>query len=62
MLVGADGCKEGRLAVAVIENDKWGVGIFREIGALLEAYRKATLILIDVPISLPDTYGQKLMV
>jgi len=54
LFVGVDGCKAGWLAIAVTEKGKWHMGIHPDIGTLWNNYSDASLILIDIPIGLPD--------
>ncbi len=51
-----DGCKGGWIAVILYDGggDKWDVALVPDIGALWDKYRNAELILIDIPIGLPD--------
>ena len=53
-VVGADGCKSGWFAVRLEEGGAWHIRVFPEINALWAAWQDASLILIDVPIGLPD--------
>ncbi len=52
--VGVDGCHDGW--IAVIKDEKRGLrtALYRNINDLWEANKNATLILIDIPIGLPD--------
>jgi predicted RNase H-like nuclease len=55
-VVGADGCKTGWFAVRLEEGGEWHIRVFPGIKALWTAWHDASLILIDVPIGLPDTH------
>jgi predicted RNase H-like nuclease len=52
--IGADGCKEGWLAVKLSERNSWSVRVFKTINDLWQPYKHAKLILIDIPIGLRD--------
>ncbi|MGD2187627.1 MAG: DUF429 domain-containing protein, partial [Desulfobacterales bacterium] len=52
--VGVDACKIGWFAVALDRRDNWKIDIFETIGDFWKSFQKATLILIDIPIGLPD--------
>ncbi len=52
--VGADGCKAGWFAVRLGEGSDWEVNRFPNIERLWGQYKSARLILLDVPIGLPD--------
>jgi len=53
-VVGADGCKAGWLAVKLDREGGGEVNVFADIGQLWESWGSAALILIDVPVGLPD--------
>ncbi len=53
-VVGVDGCRTGWVAVLWDENDEWDVRLFSTIDDLWQACLGAGLILIDIPIGLPD--------
>jgi len=52
--VGADGCKGGWFAVRLGEGGVWEASLFPSIIKLWERYKDAKLILLDIPIGLPD--------
>ena len=52
--VGVDACRAGWVAVRRDQQGKWDVGVYPRISDLLEAHRHAVLVLIDMPIGLPD--------
>lgn len=58
-VVGADGCKSGWFAVRLEEGAGWDIRVFPHIKALWAAWHDASLILIDVPIGLPDAHKLK---
>ena len=51
--VGVDGCKGGWFSVGLDQNG-YDFGIFREFAELLPHYKDAELILVDIPIGLPQ--------
>lgn len=51
--VGADACTYGWFGVGLDQNG-YDFGIFREFAELLGHYRNAELILVDIPIGLPE--------
>jgi predicted RNase H-like nuclease len=52
--VGADVSKKKWFAVRLGEEDDWEVNLFPSIKALWEQYKQARMILLDIPIGLPD--------
>lgn len=56
-VVGVDGCKAGWFAIRV--EDDWAndptADVFPSVRSLLSAWGDASLVLIDIPIGLPDT-------
>ena len=54
MFVGADGCKKQWLAIKLIDNDSWEIGLFQDIYSLWDVYRDSKMILVDVPIGLRE--------
>ena len=53
--VGVDGCKGGWFSVGLEQNGNFCESIvFEKFGQLLEHYKDAELILVDMPIGLPD--------
>jgi predicted RNase H-like nuclease len=57
--IGVDACKKGWFAVSIVPNDAWEIGIFDSIGDLWNACQHNALILIDIPIGLPDNGKRK---
>lgn len=54
IFVGADGCHAGWFAVAIREDGKWETGVFEDVESLWKKYRRASVILLDIPIGLRD--------
>ncbi len=54
MFVGADGCKAGWFAILLKWNDDCEIEVFPDISSLWVEYKKASLILLDVPIGLRE--------
>ena len=52
MFVGVDGCRAGWLAIRLETEDNWQVDIFPDVSSLWDHHRRASLILIDIPIGL----------
>ncbi len=52
--LGVDGCKAGWLGVQLDENGQWDIGVVADALALWHRWETASLILIDIPIGLPD--------
>ncbi len=52
MFIGVDGCRVGWLAIGLETEGNWQVNIFPDVSSLWESYRRAALILIDIPIGL----------
>lgn len=59
IFVGVDGYRNGWLAAAV-EDGFWRISTFPSIFQLWREYRDAELILIDIPIGLKDSGGERL--
>ena len=55
MFVGVDGCKKGWIIVELTDDDNWKVDIFPDIASLWNECKRASLILIDIPIGLRDS-------
>ena len=55
--VGVDGCSGGWLAVGLNRSGGHGSEVFENFGALLGRYGSADLVLVDIPIGLPDGPG-----
>lgn len=53
MYVGVDGCRNGWFAIRLHEG-AWDMGVYPNIAELMNAYKKAELVLIDIPIGLPS--------
>ena len=52
-VVGVDGCKAGWFAVR-LKSDGWDVRVFSDAASLWRKWGDASLIMIDIPIGLPD--------
>ena len=52
--IGVDACRKGWFAVSIDSNDAWEIGIFDSIGELWSTRQSDVLILVDIPIGLPD--------
>lgn len=52
--VGADVCRAGWLAVTITPENGWRVAVYADIFGLWDQCKDAGLILLDVPIGLPD--------
>ncbi len=55
--VGVDGCPYGWFSVGFDESGKYEFKVCKTFDKLLEHYKKAELILVDIPIGLPDGSG-----
>lgn len=53
-VVGADGCQAGWIAVQIDSGGAWKVGVYPDAATLWKKSADARLILIDIPIGLPD--------
>jgi predicted RNase H-like nuclease len=53
-VVGVDGGKAGWVAIAIDARGNFGHSVERSFGALVDSYHGASLILVDIPIGLPD--------
>jgi predicted RNase H-like nuclease len=58
-VVGVDGCRGGWLAVRLDRNGAGVCRVFPDMGALWAAYRRAALILVDIPIGLPEAANDR---
>jgi predicted RNase H-like nuclease len=58
-MVGVDGCRAGWLAVQLSQKGTWESQIFPNMASLWSAYRRAALILVDIPIGLPETSNDR---
>jgi predicted RNase H-like nuclease len=54
VVAGVDGCKAGWLAIQLYASGSWCVKVFRDAASLWRELGHAELILIDIPIGLPD--------
>ena len=52
--VGVDGCRSGWFSVGFTRSGKDELEVFRKFSDLLDYYKEAKLILVDMPIGLPD--------
>ena len=52
MFVGVDGCRAGWLAIGLETEHDWKVNTFPDVSSLRDHHRRASLILIDIPIGL----------
>ncbi len=55
MFVGLDGCKSGWFAVQIAGHQAWSIDVLPNVESAWEAYGRASLILIDVPIGLRES-------
>lgn len=61
-VIGVDGCKAGWFAVRIEDGGRgeYGAGVFPTVADLLASpWGDASLILIDIPIGLPDSRGER---
>ena len=58
-VVGVDGCRAGWLAVKLSRPGDWECRIFPDMASLWSAYRRAALILVDIPIGLPEAANDR---
>jgi len=58
-VVGVDGCRAGWLAVKLSRHGAWECRIFPDMASLWSAYRQAALILVDIPIGLPEAANDR---
>lgn len=54
-VVGVDGCPAGWVAIALDHGRAWSVRVLPHAVAVWEAYADASLLLVDVPIGLPES-------
>ena len=52
--VGVDGCPAGWFSVGFERNGGYEVNVFASFGELLDHYSDAGLVLVDIPIGLPE--------
>lgn len=57
--IGADVSKKRWLAIRLGEGNNWEVELFQNINELWERYKKARLILLDIPIGLPEEGSER---
>ena len=55
--VGVDGCPEGWFSVGLDGRGRYEVGVFKTFKELLDRYAGAELVLVDIPIGLPEGAG-----
>ena len=53
--IGLDACKNGWFAVTLDHQGNWRIDIYKTIRDFGNAFQKAAVIFIDIPIGLPDT-------
>ncbi|UCE51449.1 MAG: DUF429 domain-containing protein, partial [Desulfobacterales bacterium] len=53
--VGVDACRKGWFAVCLSPNNGWAIEIFTTIRDLWNAFQSVSLLLIDIPIGLPES-------
>ncbi len=58
-VVGVDGCRAGWLSVRLSRSGASEYRIFPDLAALWAAYRRAALILVDIPIGLPEAANDR---
>jgi predicted RNase H-like nuclease len=58
-VVGVDGCRAGWLAVKLSRHGAWECRIFPDMASLWSACRQADLILVDIPIGLPEAANDR---
>jgi predicted RNase H-like nuclease len=58
-VVGVDGCRRGWLAVSLSRDGTSECRIFPDMASLWTAYRRAALILVDIPIGLPKAANDR---
>lgn len=57
--VGVDGCRGGWFSVGLNCQGSFAVEVFRSFDELLAHYSEARLVLVDIPIGLPDGPGER---
>ena len=58
--MGVDGCRGGWLAIRLDINQSWKVEIFQDFAALWSCHRNSALILVDIPIGLPEDTNDRI--
>ena len=53
--VGVDGCRKGWIAVVLDSGHNWKIDVYKSIGVLWEALSPPLIMLIDIPIGLPES-------
>lgn len=59
-VVGVDGCRRGWLAVKLSRHGAAECSIFPDMSALWSAWRQPSLILVDIPIGLPEAANDRI--
>jgi predicted RNase H-like nuclease len=59
-VVGVDGCRAGWLAVKLSHHGTWESRIFHNMASLWSSYHRAALILVDIPIGLPEVTNDRI--
>jgi predicted RNase H-like nuclease len=54
-VVGVDGCRGGWFAVALDSGRNWAIDVYKTIDELWNAINSPSMMLIDIPIGLPDS-------
>jgi predicted RNase H-like nuclease len=54
-VVGVDGCRGGWFAVVLGSGRSWAIDVYKTIAELWDAMNSPSMILIDIPIGLPQT-------
>lgn len=54
-VVGVDGCRGGWFGVALGTDRNWAIDVYKTINELWNAMNSPSMMLIDIPIGLPDT-------
>ena len=57
LFVGVDGCRGGWFSVGFDTHGRYELNLFSAFGELLDHYHHAELILVDIPIGLPESPG-----
>ncbi len=58
MYIGVDACTSGWVALIIEQNHEWRLEVFKDINQLWSKYKKANIILIDIPIGLRSESGE----
>ena len=54
-VVGVDGCRGGWFAVALGSDRNWAIDVYKTIDEVWNAMNSPSMMLIDIPIGLPDS-------